>query len=172
MWASAEQNHLQFIAQNQDVLWAHLYSGVVDQVLQHDEVDLNSLRQRVVLSSSYTGGPRYMAQLYQDALAIGCTYGKIDFFITVTANPAWPEITWELWPGECVEDYPELTTCIFNLKKKAILEDILKNGVLGRMAAHVYTIEFQKRGLPHMHLLIFLTRDDKICEVEDVDSCI
>jgi len=34
----------------------------------------------------------------------------------------------------------------------------------------VHTIEFQKRGLPHMHLLIFLDPDYKIRDANDVDS--
>jgi hypothetical protein len=172
MWASAEQNRLRFLAQNQDKLRAHLYSGLLDQVHRDDEIDLNDLGQRVVLPSSYIGSPRYMVQLYQDALAIGRAHGKIDFFITVTANPAWPEITRELLPGEHIANRPELTTRVFAQKKKAILDDIIKNGVLGRVAAHVYTIEFQKRGLPHMHLLIFLSGEDKIREPSHVDSCI
>ena len=36
----------------------------------------------------------------------------------------------------------------------------------------VHTIEFQKRGLPHMHLLIFLDPEDKIRNAEDVDSIV
>jgi hypothetical protein len=172
MWASAEQNRLRFVSQNQEKLRAHLYSGIMDQVNQHDEVDLHSLGQRSILPSSYTGSPRYMAQLYQDALAIGRAHGKIDLFITVTANPTWPEITRELQPGERVEDRPELTTRVFSQKKKSILDDIIKHGIFGRTAAHIYTIEFQKRGLPHMHLLIFLDGEDKIRNPSDVDECI
>ncbi|RDX46956.1 hypothetical protein OH76DRAFT_1324665, partial [Lentinus brumalis] len=38
--------------------------------------------------------------------------------------------------------------------------------------AQVYTIEFQKRGLPHMHLLIFLDRRDKLLDAAAVDSAI
>jgi Helitron helicase-like domain at N-terminus len=41
-----------------------------------------------------------------------------------------------------------------------VCQDIIKNlsKVFGRVAAHVYVIEFQKRGLPHMHLLATLAR--------------
>ncbi|XP_074321442.1 uncharacterized protein LOC141657951 [Silene latifolia] len=35
-----------------------------------------------------------------------------------------------------------------------------------------YTIEFQKRGLPHAHILIFLHRDDKFPEAANVDKII
>ena len=34
----------------------------------------------------------------------------------------------------------------------------------------VYTIEYQKYGLPHMHMLIFLEDQDKICIVEQIDA--
>ena len=42
------------------------------------------------------------------------------------------------------------------------MKDIDGGGLLGEKVAHVFTIEFQKRGLPHMHLLIFLEGQDKI----------
>ena len=48
----------------------------------------------------------------------------------------------------------------------------MKDGIFGRAIAHVYTIEFQKRGLPHMHFLIFLHKDDKIKEPADVDKIV
>jgi len=35
-----------------------------------------------------------------------------------------------------------------------IIEDLSK--VFGQTLEYVYTIEFQKRGLPHMHLLVTL----------------
>lgn len=36
----------------------------------------------------------------------------------------------------------------------------------------VYTIEFQKRGLPHAHILLFLELTDKIRSVDQVDKFI
>ncbi|XP_057745257.1 uncharacterized protein LOC130963126 [Arachis stenosperma] len=38
--------------------------------------------------------------------------------------------------------------------------------------AIVYTIEFQKRGLPHTHILLFLHQDDKFPTGEDIDRII
>ncbi|XP_072065706.1 uncharacterized protein [Arachis hypogaea] len=38
--------------------------------------------------------------------------------------------------------------------------------------AVVYTIEFQKRGLPHTHILLFLHQDDKFPTGEDIDRII
>ncbi|XP_071692482.1 uncharacterized protein [Rutidosis leptorrhynchoides] len=37
---------------------------------------------------------------------------------------------------------------------------------------HLYTIEFQKRGLPHAHICIFLDERDKLPEPKDVDKFI
>ena len=36
--------------------------------------------------------------------------------------------------------------------------------------AHVWTIEFQKHGLPYIHMIIFLHPDDKLQTPEDKDS--
>ena len=36
----------------------------------------------------------------------------------------------------------------------------------------MYTIEFQKRGLPHAHLLIFLHQNDKYPSADDIDKVI
>ena len=36
----------------------------------------------------------------------------------------------------------------------------------------VYSIEFQKRGLPHAHIVLFLDRDDKIQNPVDIDRFI
>jgi hypothetical protein len=41
------------------------------------------------------------------------------------------------------------------LKLDALLKDI-KDGVLGNVIAKIWVIEFQKRGLPHAHILLIL----------------
>ena len=58
------------------------------------------------------------------------------------------------------------------MKRKAIIEYIYKHGVFGQAVAYVYTIKFQKRGLPHMHILIFLKEPHKLLTPNNIDSCI
>jgi hypothetical protein len=58
------------------------------------------------------------------------------------------------------------------MKKKVIIEEIYKKGILGKAVAYVYTIEFQKRGLPHAHILVFLEDGDKILTPADIDTAI
>ena len=36
----------------------------------------------------------------------------------------------------------------------------------------MYTIEFQKRGLPHAHIVLWLADDDKLLSTEEIDSVI
>ncbi|KAF5349437.1 hypothetical protein D9758_014620 [Tetrapyrgos nigripes] len=90
----------------------------------------------------------------------------------MTANPEWEEIQRELLPGQTSYDRPDLVSRVFQLKKKELLKDIQKVGIFGHAVAYVYTIEFQKRGLPHIHLLIILRHPHKLLTLEDVDSCI
>ncbi len=171
-WAASEQERLRFLSQNQGQLRASLYSGLEDALRGGQDVDLADLGQIVVLPSSYTGSPRHMQQLFQDSMAIARYFKKVDLFLTMTANPNWEEVTRELLPGQSASDRPDLVARVFQMKKKALLQEILKDGIFGHAVAHVYTIEFQKRGLPHMHLLIFLDRQDKLLDPAAVDSAI
>lgn len=89
-------------------------------------------------------------------------------------NPNWEEIQHELLPGQTSYDRPDLVARVFQMKKKALIGLICKEGIFGTAVAHVYTIEFQKRGLPHIHLLIFKFLKDphKLLTTEAIDSCI
>ncbi|KAI9084398.1 hypothetical protein K1719_033588 [Acacia pycnantha] len=46
----------------------------------------------------------------------------------------------------------------------------LKEGKL--FGAALYTIEFQKRGLPHAHIVLFFVNDSKISTPQDIDRVI
>ncbi|CAG8726587.1 25174_t:CDS:10, partial [Cetraspora pellucida] len=82
--------------------------------------------------------------------------GKPNLFITITCNPQWPEITNALLLGQTSQDRPDLIACVFNLKLKTLFKVILKEEILGKIITYIYTIEFQKRGLPHVHCLFIL----------------
>eukprot|EP00660_Eupelagonema_oceanica_P003335 gene3335-15309_t len=68
---------------------------------------------------------------YLDAMTIVAAKGKPDYFITMTANPKWPEILANLRPGEKDEDRPDLMARVFYLYWKALLHDLLVLGTLG-----------------------------------------
>ena len=173
MFACIDQQRLHFIRTQQKRLRVTLLNGMEDALsLNDDEVDLNQIGQRIILPSSYLGGPRDMHQRYLDGMAIARHFKKIDIFLTMTANPNWIEIKRELLPLQTIIDRPELVSRVFQLKKKALMNAILKEGIFGPCVAHVYAIEFQKRGLPHMHLLLFLKSEYKLLTPDVVDSMI
>ncbi len=65
-----------------------------------------------------------------------------------------------------------MVTQVFKIKLKELINDIHKKHILGCTIAGIYVIEFQKRGLPHAHILIFFVEDHKPHMVEDVDRMI
>ena len=185
-WASVEQSNLNWVKNHQKELRSDVYSGLRDAVLGDADNNLNLAQhgQRVILPSSFVGSERFMTQLFQDAMAIVRAFGKPDIFLTMTANPRWPEIQdqllWDVPPGpganhqrrrQKASDRPDIVARVFEGKKEAVLKEI-KNGKFGRVVAIFHTIEFQKRGLPHMHCLIFLHPDDKIHDANQVDNIV
>ena len=173
MFACIDQERLHFIRTQQRRLRVTLLNGMEDAFTMNDnQVDLNQIGQRIILPSSYHGGPRDMHQRYLDGMAIAQYFKKIDIFLTMTANPNWIEIDRELLHGQTVVDRPDLVSRMFQLKKKVLMTAILKHGIFGPCEGHVYSIEFQKRGLPHMHLLLFLKAGYKLLSPDVVDNII
>lgn len=171
-WVCVEANRLQYQRSNQLRLRADLYSGLRDAMAGGMEENAERLGRQIVLASSFIGGPRHMRQQYQDAMAICRQFGKPDFFVTFTCNPQWPEILDALYPGQQPEDAPHIVSRVFHLKLHSLLNILTTKDVLGKLKAFVYVIEFQKRGLPHAHILLILEDGDKITSVEDIDNCI
>ena len=173
MFASIDQQRLRYLQHQQPLFRAARFNNLEDANMNDpDNLDLNDLGQRVFLPSSYTGGPRYMTQCYQDSMAVARYYRQVDIFLTMTTNPHWPEIVRELLPGQTAYDRPDIVARVFQMKKKELLELIRKHHIFGTSVAHIFTIEFQKRGLPHIHILIFLKEPYKLLTPAAVDSCI
>ncbi|POM69471.1 Helitron helicase-like protein, partial [Phytophthora palmivora] len=86
----------------------------------------------------------------------------------MTGNPNWPEIKENLRPGERASDRPATVARVFMQKLKTLNKD-LDEGLLGIVAARVHVVEYQKRGLPHAHILLNMRPEDKPVTAEDVD---
>jgi hypothetical protein len=112
-----------------------------------------------------------MGQLYQDAMARVRKFGKSNLFVMFTCNPKWKEITDALLSGQTAKDRPKLVSRVFNLKLDALLKDI-KDGFLGNVIAKIWVIKFQKRGLPHAHILLILDEASKLHTVKDYNSMV
>ena len=113
-----------------------------------------------------------MQMNYQDAMAIVRKHKKPDLFITFTCNPNWPEILRELRGSEPAWARKDLIVRVFHIKLKQLLDDLLNKHVLGKPVAYLHVIEFQKRGLPHAHILLILAAEDKPRTVDDYDTIV
>lgn len=169
-FVACETTALTWLRTHQSNIRADVYNGLADTLIQQD-VRVSDVGRRFILPASYTGSDRFMQQLFQDSMAIVRFFGKPTFFITLTANPRWPEILAELFPGQQPTDRPDLVARVFRLKVRELLTD-LKNGLFGPYAAHVYTIEYQKRGLPHLHCLLFLKPAARFLTPERIDQVV
>ncbi|XP_028079646.1 uncharacterized protein LOC114281401 [Camellia sinensis] len=147
-WAATEQNRLTYYKLNQKKILAELYQDLSD--IDPDDLQPNQIDSIVI--TRYNQHP--------------------DIFLTMTANPNWPEITSALLPHQKAIDRPDLIARVFELKRKCLMKEIETNKVFGNKVAHVFTIEFQKRGLPHMHALLFLKGPDKIRTCAQVDKLV
>jgi hypothetical protein len=67
---------------------------------------------------------------------------------------------------------PDIAVRVFKMKLDELMDDLLKKNVLGVSIGHTYVIEFQKRGLPHAHILIVLQATDKPRTVDIYDRIV
>ena len=170
--AKIEGEKCHWVRTHQDHLRVNAYQGLMDHVRNRAELQNVGVGRVVILPATFTGSQRNMHQNYQDSMAIVQGEGKPDMFITITVNPKSPEITEHLLPHQTANDRPDIVCRVFLLKVKALKEDLFDNQLFGRVIAYVDTIEFQKRGLPHMHLLIFLAQQDKPRTPQDIDRLV
>ncbi|XP_024010412.1 uncharacterized protein LOC112085431 [Eutrema salsugineum] len=167
-----ETNRLRFISMNQSKLRCENYDKIKKTVDEGD-TDLSDKGKRIIIPSSYTGSTRYMVQHYLDAMTTCQHFGFPDLFITFTCNPKWPEITRHLKRHNLKqEDRPDICTRVFKMKLDDLMHRLTKENVLGVIKAAIYTIEFQKRGLPHAHIVLFLEAGHKLPTGDDIDKII
>uniref|UniRef100_A0A0D3E6N4 Helitron helicase-like domain-containing protein n=1 Tax=Brassica oleracea var. oleracea TaxID=109376 RepID=A0A0D3E6N4_BRAOL len=126
-------------------LHEHSYDSIKESE-NAGKVDMNEQGTEFTLQASFVGSPRYMKNCYLDAMAICKHFGFPDFFITFTCNPKWPEIT------------------RYVKARKLKAED--RSDIIS-----MYTIECQKRSLPHAHILLFMKKLKKPT-TDDIDNII
>ena len=167
MYAKIESERLCFIRFNQKKLRVDEYIHLKDAIANDGNAD--NVGQLVILPSTFTGSPRHMHEYTQDAMTYVRNYGRPDLFVTFTCNPKWQEIQEELLPGQTHSDRHDLLARVFRQKLIKLMNIITKSHVFGPTRCWMYSIEWQKRGLPHAHILIWLK--DKI-KSDQIDSII
>lgn len=168
MYAKIEAERLLYIKLHQKELRAENYIHLKDAISADENVP-NNFGQRVILPSTFTGSPRYMHERSQDGMVYVRKFGRPDLFITFTCNPNWPEITSQLQNNEQPHQRHDIIARVFHLKLKKLMEVIVKKEVFGHVIADLHTVEWQKRGLPHAHILLWL---QKKVTADDIDKMV
>jgi len=115
------------------------------------------------LPSSHVGSPGYWLNACVNGQHLAVELGMPTFLITMTCNPNWPEIVAlvDLYGCACARrqfvftEHPDLVARVFHDKMLALLRFLRTSETLGSIIGHIWKVEFQKRGLPHVHVLLY-----------------
>lgn len=169
MYAKVETERLNYLRFHQAQLRSEEYIHLRDAVVI-DGNATNNVGRLTILPSTYIGSPRHMHEYTQDAMSYVRKYGRPDLFITFTCNPQWDDIKKNLFDGQAPTDRHDITARVFRQKVRALIDLIVKMKIFGDVRCYMYSIEWQKRGLPHVHTLIWLVRQITPDEIDNVIS--
>ncbi|XP_074373505.1 uncharacterized protein LOC141713834 [Apium graveolens] len=172
-FTAIEQYRLDWIRDHQTTIRSDLYHNIRD-AMQKEDRNPSNIGKAIIFPASFTGSKRYMTQYFKDSLAICRTLGHPSLFLTMTTNTKWPEIQRILkhMPGIDVADAPDVVTRVFKMKVDQLMDMIKKKNYFGRCIRVMHVIEFQKCGLPHAHILIWLHPDDRPKTTEQIDKIV
>ncbi|XP_074377092.1 uncharacterized protein LOC141718612 [Apium graveolens] len=172
-FAAIEQYRLDRVSMHQTTIRADLYNSVRDALSKGDH-DPMHVGKAIILPASFTRSQRYMSQYFRNSLAICRAIGHPSLFLTMTCNSKWPEIQemLKLLPNVDPVDVPDIISRVFKLKLDQLLDLIKKKNYFGKCIGVMHVIEFQKRGLPHVHMLIWLSPESRPNSIEKVDRLV
>jgi hypothetical protein len=84
----------------------------------------------------------------------------------MTTNPKWPEIVSQLQAGQTAADAPLIVCRAFQNRLVALCKFLHRR--FGRVVYLITVVEFQKRGLPHAHLLVKLSPKIPLNSIDNV----
>ncbi|CAF2144115.1 unnamed protein product [Brassica napus] len=145
----------------------HQYVVDVYSSIEEDRLRWHRLNQDVLRAELYSN--------VCDAVGKGDTDARtVDLFITMTANPNWKEIKDHLaaYGGDSPNDRPDIECRVFKMKLDQLLDDFKKGTFFAPYTAALHRIEFQKRGLPHAHILLWFGDHSRTPSPEEIDKII
>ncbi|GKD22268.1 DNA helicase, partial [Tanacetum coccineum] len=168
VYCCIEQNLIDYYRIYQNDIRRNYLSGVYDALHGRDRIG-SDIGGRLILPRSFTGGPRYMYSHYLDALAICRILGNAQFFITFTCNVNWPKIKRRMkaFPDLTSADRADIVVRVFEQKVHDLCAFLQDSRLFGIVTGYLYTIEFQKCGLPHCHTLLWVK--EKIQHAPEID---
>ncbi|CAD6259972.1 unnamed protein product [Miscanthus lutarioriparius] len=144
--ACIDENRLWYVLRNQGKLRVETLQGIVDAV-DKGCVDGGEIGKKKLCC--------------RPPILVAGVHGPPDFFVTFTCNPKWPEIAAALSfePGQKSTDRADIVVRVYNMKLEELLGDIRDGTAFGPVSAVLHTVDFQKRGLPHALIIVWLKQD-------------
>lgn len=141
VYCTIEQDRLDFVRAKQNALRTECLSGLCDALSRGDHFGTD-VGKKIILPSSFTGGPRYMYSHYLDALAICRVLGNPQFFITFTCNVNWPEIKRHMrrYPEVTAADRADVVDRVFEQKVEDFLKVLKEQNIFGHCAGGTITL--------------------------------
>lgn len=143
-YVNIQKDNLNWCRQNQKTLRADNYNGLKKYLEDRAHSENIPLGKLIILPSTFVGSPRYMQQLYQDAMAEVRHTGKPHIFLTMTCNPNWKEIRENLLEGQQPSDRPDLIARVFNLKKTNYSMKLFKKNVSVKLNLLFILLNFKR----------------------------
>ncbi|UYV78542.1 hypothetical protein LAZ67_16001943 [Cordylochernes scorpioides] len=165
---AGRSERLRYITLHQRNLRAESYIHLRDALSTYANINPNSLGQRIILPSSFVNSPRYLAEYTQDAFCYVRKFGRPDLFITFTSNPSWEELSAALLPGQKQLDRHDITARVFRQKLVKFIGALTKGQLYGATVTWMYSFEWQKRELPHAHILVWLANKLRPTQIDSV----
>lgn len=167
-YAKIEAERLRYIRTHQSELRVEDYIHLRDAIESDGGVE--DIGQQVILPSTFVGSPRHLHEYSQDAMSYCRLYGRPDLFITFTCNSSWTEISRDFMPSQTAPDRHDLVARVFNQKLKKLMNVITRHALFGPTRCFMYSVEWQKRGLPHAHILVWLVERIRPEQIDSVIS--
>ncbi|XP_057755425.1 uncharacterized protein LOC130974571 [Arachis stenosperma] len=155
-YTMVESERLKLFGCKQPQLRVDKYKCLHESLINRD-VNAARLGKRIILLSIFTDKPRYV--------------GYPNYFITMTCNLEWDEIKREVTSiGLKAEDRLDILCRVFKIKFDGLIDDLKEKKIFGKILGYICTVEFQRRELPHAHILLFMSNEFKSQTPDDIDK--
>ena len=163
------QNRINFLFKHQLLLRkeSEIRNG---SVFDENEKDLDE-GIKTYVPANLTGSHAYWKKVADSAFFLTLILGSPKFFITITENSNWNEIAALNNSNDIMMNSPLLAR-VFYQKKLCLIDFIKKSKMFGNISGMLWRDEYQKRGMPHSHILIWSDFDteDPIA-VDQIITC-
>ncbi|KAJ6038801.1 hypothetical protein N7460_007518 [Penicillium canescens] len=155
MFSRTEEERLHYLKRGR-----RMQAAAMDEAPNPDIPDLFENK----IPAGFMGSRAWASDQVADSLAIARQLAKPSLFLTMTTNPNWPEIQSQLLAGQHFTDIPAVVCRAFHGRLcglKAFMRE-----KFGGLLYEICVTEFQKRGLPHAHLVVKLQHELPLSQLD------